>query len=95
MTRKLLPFEHELIDTLGISKDEYLEFVALYEKSDFEGKPTAEVGTYALVLTIIGILFQVASAIFTQAPSFDVSRGGQPQTRDERFSPRFGFNSTQ
>jgi len=95
MTRKLLPFEHELIATLGISRDEYLEFVALYEKPNHEGKPTAGAGTVALVLTIVGILFQVAAAIFMQpqTPSFETR--GQPQTRDERFSPRFGFNSTQ
>jgi len=96
--RKLLPFEHELIATLGISKEEYLQFVALYEQPDFENKPVAG-ETVAIVLAVIGILFQVAAAIFMQpqTPSFDMPRGGggQPQTRDERFSPRFGFNSTQ
>ena len=29
--RKLLPYEYDLIDTLGVSKEEYLEFVALQE----------------------------------------------------------------
>ena len=99
MTRKLLPFEHELITTLGISKDEYLEFVALYERPEYNGAPTADAGITAIVLTVVGILFQVAAALLApqqQAPSFDTQRGGgQPQTRDERFSPRFGFNSTQ
>jgi hypothetical protein len=28
MTRKLLPYEYELIETLGVSKEEYLDFVA-------------------------------------------------------------------
>jgi hypothetical protein len=28
MTRKLLPYEYELIATLGVSKEEYLDFVA-------------------------------------------------------------------
>jgi hypothetical protein len=28
MTRKLLPYEYELIDALGVSKEEYLDFVA-------------------------------------------------------------------
>ena len=28
MTRKLLPYEYELIDVLGVSKEEYLDFVA-------------------------------------------------------------------
>jgi hypothetical protein len=26
--RKLLPYEYDLIDTLGVSKEEYLEFIA-------------------------------------------------------------------
>jgi len=102
MTRKLLPFEHELIATLGISKDEYLEFVALYEKPDFKGQPTAEVGVVALVLTIVGIIAQVVSALLTPQPQVPElpgiqkqEGGGQQQTRDERFSPRFGFNSVQ
>jgi hypothetical protein len=28
MTRKLLPYEYDLIDALGVSKEEYLDFVA-------------------------------------------------------------------
>jgi hypothetical protein len=28
MTRKLLPYEYELIEVLGVSKEEYLDFVA-------------------------------------------------------------------
>jgi hypothetical protein len=99
MTRKLLPFEHELIATLGISKDDYLEFVALYEKPNYQGNPTADFGVVAIVLTVVGILFQVAAALLApqpQAPRFaPTTGGGQPQTRDERFSPRFGFNSAQ
>jgi hypothetical protein len=89
MTRKLLPFEHELIATLGISKDEYLEFVALYEKPDFKGQPTADVGVVALVLTIVGIIAQVVSALLTPQPQVPElpgiqkqEGGGQQQTRD-------------
>jgi hypothetical protein len=36
MTRKLLPYEYDLIDALGVSKEEYLDFVAqqhIYEDS--------------------------------------------------------------
>jgi hypothetical protein len=97
MTRKLLPFEHELIATLGISKDDYLEFVALYEKPNYQGNPTADFGVVAIVLTVVGILFQVAAALLAPQPKIPAvsTGGGQPQTRDERFSPRFGFNSAQ
>jgi hypothetical protein len=28
MTRKLLPYEYDLIDALGVTKEEYLDFVA-------------------------------------------------------------------
>jgi hypothetical protein len=31
MTRKLLPYEYELIDTLGVSKEEYLDFLAVQQ----------------------------------------------------------------
>jgi hypothetical protein len=29
MTRKLLPYEHELIQQLGVTEDEYLDFLAV------------------------------------------------------------------
>ncbi len=102
MARKLLPFEHELIKTLGISKDEYLEFVALYEHPDFKGQPTATGTEWAIALAVLSIVGTVATVVATllsqpQTPAFEAPRGGggQPQTRDERFSPRFGFNSVQ
>jgi len=103
MTRKLLPYEYDLIATLGITKDEYLEFLAIQaEYSDpkegtiFDTRNTG--GEVALVLTVIGTIFQVAAAVLTPRPQVpeirDVS-GGERQTRERRFSPRFGFNSTQ
>jgi hypothetical protein len=101
MTRKLLPFEHELIAALDITKDEYLEFVALYEKTDFGELPTADFGLTAIILTVVGIIFQVAAALLAPRPSLpelSISAregAGQTQTRDERFSPRFGFNNAQ
>lgn len=101
MTRKLLPYEHELIAALGVSKEEYLEFLALQEKAELDGTPTADFGLTAIILTVVGIVFQVASALMAPRPSVprfspsDQATGGQAQSRDERFSPRFGFNSTQ
>jgi hypothetical protein len=50
MTRKLLPYEYDLIDALGVSKEEYLDFVAqqhIYEDPkqgtalDVRGGPVA------------------------------------------------------
>jgi len=103
--RKLLPYEYQLIEQLGISKEEYLEFIAVQAAYsdpkmgtilDARGDP----GTISLVLTVIGILFQVASALLApkpKAPSAAVagSTAGEPQTREQRFSPRFGFNGQQ
>lgn len=100
MTRKLLPYEYQLIEALGISKDEYLDFIAaapLYEDPK-EGTVldirNAE-GTVALVLTIIGILFQVASLLLTPRPEVPPTAKGVGQSRDQRFAPRFGFNGVQ
>ena len=31
--RKLLPYEHQLIESLGITKEEYLEFVAIQQST--------------------------------------------------------------
>jgi hypothetical protein len=101
--RKLLPYEYDLIDTLGVSKEEYLEFIALQEIYNDPKQGTIfdirnDPATVALVLTIVGILFQVVATLFLQPklPSFDTpGGGGQAQRREQKFSPRFGFNSQQ
>ena len=100
--RKLLPYEYDLIDTLGVSKEEYLEFVALQEiyidvKEGSALDIRNDLGLTALILTIVGIIFQVVATLFLQPklPSFDTPGGGQAQTRESKFSPRFGFNSQQ
>ena len=100
--RKLLPYEYDLIDTLGVTKEEYLEFVALQEiYTDIKEGSSLDIrngpGVVALVLTIVGILFQVVATLFLQPklPSFDSPGGGQAQRREQKFSPRFGFNSQQ
>jgi hypothetical protein len=107
MTRKLLPFEHDLIDLLGVSKEEYLEFIALQaETNDVKNGTVLDIqnGPLAvpIVLAVVGIVFNVVSTLLAprpQTPEIPTFRqedtGGQAQTRDERFSPRFGFNSVQ
>jgi hypothetical protein len=100
--RKLLPYEYDLIDALGVSKEEYLEFVALQEiYADVKEGSALDIrndfGVTALILTIVGIIFQVVATLFLQPklPSFDTPGGGQTQRREQKFSPRFGFNSQQ
>ena len=105
MTRKLLPYEYQLIKQLGISKEEYLEFVAVQAAYNDPKAGTVfdirnDPGTVSLVLTVIGILFQVASVLLApklKAPSTAVAApaAGEPQTREQRFSPRFGFSGQQ
>ena len=95
--RKLLPYEHQLIEELGITQEEYLDFLAV--QFDYSTTPVqklelpqaADAAVYALVLTIIGILFQVASLFLMPKPS----AGGRRQTREQQFAPRFGFNGNQ
>jgi hypothetical protein len=95
--RKLLPYEHQLIDALDISEQEYREFVAQQHiYTDVKEGTVLDVRNWeavAIVLTIVGILFQVAAVLL--APKPPQQQGRQRQTRDETFAPRFGFNTVQ
>jgi len=103
MTRKLLPYEHQLVEALGISEEEYLDFVAsqpVYE--DIKEGTVLDVrnaeATVALVLAIVGALAQVASVLLTPKPVVpqapESARGIAP-SQDQRVMPRFGFNGSQ
>ena len=94
MNRKLLPYEHELIEALGISREEYLEFLSVQhdftrsreEKlQELRGEPTA------IILFVVGVLLQVASVLLMPKPK----AGGGSQARDQVYAPRLGFNSAQ
>jgi hypothetical protein len=93
--RKLMPYEHQLIDALDITKEDYLDFVAqqhiytdVKEGTIFDAKNTgAEI---ALILTIVGTILQVVAALLAKP-----QEGGTKQTRDDIFAPRAGFSSTQ
>jgi hypothetical protein len=99
MTRKLLPYEYDLIDALGVTKEDYLDFVAqqhIYKDPkqgtvlDIRNDPL----TASIILAIVGILFQVASILLMPKPKAD-ERKGTPQTRDAVLAPRIGFNGAQ
>jgi hypothetical protein len=99
MTRKLLPYEYDLIDALGVSKEEYLDFVAQQHIYEDQKQGTAldvrngiEV---AIALAIVGILFQVASILLMPTPKAPKEQEGTPQTRDAVLAPRIGFNGAQ
>jgi hypothetical protein len=105
MTRKLLPYEYDLIDALGVSKEDYLDFIAQQHIYEDVKEGTAldarnDLGITALVLTIVGILFQVASVLLMPKPSLpeqqqQQEQKGTEQTRDQKLSPRLGFNGSQ
>lgn len=98
MTRRLLPYEHQLIKELGISEAEYLDFAQA--QFDYSRTPADKLATpqnwetVAIVLTIVGVLFQVGAALLAPKPELP-SVTGRRQRREERFSPRFGFNTAQ
>ena len=100
--RKLLPYEHQLIEALGVTKEEYLNFVAIQQDYkdpkfgtalDIRNGPETY-GTVALVLTIVGTLFQVGAALLAPKPEIP-DTGSRRQNRQQRFAPSFGFNSAQ
>ena len=97
MTRKLLPYEHDLITTLDISEEEYLDFLAVqfdYSRTPEQklAVPQAAFAVVAVVLTVVGIVFQVAAALLARP---DSKAKTAPNRREQRFSPRFNFNSSQ
>lgn len=94
--RKLLPYEHQLCEALKVTEEEYLDFLAAqYDYTQAPEQRGAIVraepaSTIALILTVVGIIFQVIANLF-----FKPDEKTQRQRRQERFSPRFGFNTTQ
>jgi hypothetical protein len=99
MTRRLLPYEHQLITELGISKDEYLNFLqAQFDHTrlpvDKLTTPQADFGVVALVLTIVGTLAQVGAALLAPKPEIP-GQDARRTRREQVFAPRFAFNSTQ
>lgn len=100
--RKLLPYEHALIETLGITEEEYFAFrKAQREYKDpkvgtiFDTRNGIETATIALVLSIVGTIAQVGAALLAPRPETPDVGGGNKRARDKRFSPRFGFDSLQ
>lgn len=101
--RRLLPYERALIDTLGITEEEYFRFVAYQQQyrdikdgTVFDVRNGLETGTVALILSIVGTLASVGAALLAprpQVPSQDTRAG--VGRRERRYSPRFGFDSVQ
>lgn len=98
MKRRLLPYEHELIRALGISEDDYLDFLSVqhdYTRSPEEKLQELRGEPVSIVLAVVGILFQVASILFAPKPPKLPELKNQASGRQQRFAPRFGFNNVQ
>lgn len=98
-SRKLLPYERQLIDSIGITKEEYLDFVHQQNIYDDPKEGTIlDVRNWeavAIVLTIVGVLFQVASVLLMPKPEMPALGGRRAARREQRFAPRFGFDGAQ
>ena len=97
MTRKLLPYEYELIATLGVSKEEYLDFLAQQHiHEDIKDGTLLDIRNepVSIILAVVGILLQVVSILLMPKPNI-AGQEGSPQTRDQRLAPRTGFNGAQ
>ena len=93
MDRKLLPYEHQLVKALGVTKEEYLDFLAVQRdltQSEEEQLRELRAEPTAIVLFVVGVLLQVASALLMSKP-----KGGRQQPREQTFAPRLAFNSAQ
>lgn len=100
--RRLLPYERALIDTLGITEEEYFRFIAYQEQykdikdgSVLDIRNGLETGTVALILSIVGTLASVASALLMPRPQAPQDARAGVGRRERRYSPRFGFDSAQ
>jgi len=98
MDRKLLPYEHQLVKTLGVTREEYLDFLAVQRdltKSEQEQLQELRAEPTAVVLFVVGLVLQAASMLLAPKPTIPKPTGGRRQSREQVFAPRLGFNTAQ
>jgi hypothetical protein len=106
----LLPSDRYLASMLGLTDEEYAWFKAEVKRRAAEQPEPAVIAgidpiTLSIISIVIGIGSVVASTFFkpnlpdtgARRPSEirEIGRGGEAITRNQRFAPRYGFNSTQ
>lgn len=68
----LLPYEHDLIATLGLSEQEYREFAAevrtKLREVDFKGQPTNDIITPILISLAVGLVLTGVSVLLAPKP---------------------------
>lgn len=97
MNRKLLPYEHGLCQQLGLTEEQYFEFLAAqrdYALSEAQHRETLRADPVSIVLAVVGVIFQVASVLLAPKPETP-SKKNTVSRRDKSFAPRSGFNGTQ
>ncbi len=108
MDPRLLPSDRYLASLLGLTDEEYAWFKAEVRRRNAEA-PVPAVTAGAETLAFISLVRTVLSAGFTIAASFFKpkpnegdpaqlkarNRGGRARTENERFVPRYGFDSSQ
>ncbi|MGA1730715.1 MAG: hypothetical protein ACO4B5_10845, partial [Steroidobacteraceae bacterium] len=111
MDPRILPADRYLASLLGISDEDYARYKAEVARRAAEGpQPAVVAGLEAGTLAIISLVLTTLSVGLTIAASFfkprlnEPKRPGQPKSRNEldaarteneRFAPRYGFDSTQ
>jgi hypothetical protein len=106
----MLPSDRYLASLLGLTDEQYLYFkaeVARHAKEQPEPAVVAGVETIiAIALSVIGIGFQIASSLLKPSAPTQGSggrpaqlqarnRSDAPITNNQRYTPRYGFDSTQ
>jgi hypothetical protein len=104
----MLPSDRYLAELLGLTEEQFKVFLCeVRKRASQQPEPAVVAGVevyIAIALSVIGIGFQIASAFLKPAlpdsggrPAQlkERSRGGQARTENERFTPRYGFDSTQ
>ena len=92
-----MPYEHQLIEALDITKEDYLDFVAqqhIYtdvKEGTFLDVRNIPLPVVAIILTVVGTILQVVAALIAKPDK----QSGNKQTRDDIFAPRSGFSSAQ
>ena len=106
----MLPSDRYLAELLGLTEEQFLYFKAeVQRRAKEQPEPAVVAGVetiIALTLTVIGIGFQVAASFLK--PSVPTQQGGgrpaqlqarargdAPITNNQRYTPRYGFDSTQ
>ena len=105
--RDLLPYETELCNTVGISAEEYFEFLAeakstVVSREGYEHIPDVQCElstTLAIVQLVVGLALTAAAALMAPKPRsssderVDIKR--PDQIGPNRFTPTFAFDSVQ